>query len=371
MWPLLLVGGALAAPASSEREAFDQAIQIASDRLGAQVDEADLYRAAIAGVAAEVDASMGTEGSALLSADQVAARAAWRRGERVGFGIEYVVIPGQGLAITSVMSGGPASGTPLGPGDVVVAVDDAPFTGQPAARILSSLSRTRSNRVVLDVRTAGGKLRRVELNRGSFQVPTAHMEPDTKSPVVRMRFFGEDSSVQLATLLETIDPHRGVVLDLRDHEGGSLPEAIAAADLFLPAGTVVAHLTEAGQLERPLKAEQPQRWTGPVVLLVNQGCAGTCELFVAALKEQIGAPIIGTRTAGVSALPSEHPLAGGLVLELADLRVKGPSGRTWSGAGLSPDALVEAPSLGLPDMRQPSPLLDLQRDTAIRMLPGG
>ena len=159
----------------------------------------------------------------------------------------------------------------------------------------------------------------------------------------------------------------GLVLDLRDNEGGLIDEVVAAAGLFLEADSVVLMTSRPDGGSDPHRSSRSPVYGGPLVILVNRGTAGPAEAFACALRDHGRAQIVGTATAGVGTLPSYHPLDGDLVLALADTWMQGPSGLGWTPDGVAPDLLVEAVSTVLSaNGRSVSP--DLQRDAGIQLL---
>lgn len=343
-----------------------RAVEVIQAQLGGEVSEAELVAAALGGMAAQLDRRSGGSGNGVLHTDEYERLSAWMRGERHGIGVEFGVVSGQGLMLTDVFPGGPAAEAGLVVGDLVVAVDDHPFTGMANAGMLGVVRRADPGQVIMDVRRPGGKLRRITVEQGAYEVGPVH-PAEEGLPYVRLNFFGTGASEGLESALEALDPTDAVVLDLRDNDGGLLDEAVACAGLFLPPESVVLHEHAPDGVSTPRVAPGEQRWAGRVVLIVNRGTRGVAEAFVGALRDHASATVVGTRTAGVIGLPSYHPLGGELVLRLTDHRMSSPTGHSWAGVGFAPDLLVEALELSLP-AAPGGPPPDLQRETAIRLI---
>lgn len=365
---MLLVALALLAVAQADPRSADKAREIIEARLGDAVNDDALDRAAVAGMADLVDQTLGTEGNSVLTEAEHKAALAWTRGERAGIGVEYRVIAGRGLVITAVFDGGPGALAGLETDDLVIGINGEPFTGQAAHAIHQSLQTAEGASLALDVRRRKGIVQRVDVPRGRYQVPTVLGAEDAMRPVVRVTFLGEGTATQLSRELSLLDPSLGVVLDLRDNEGGLLSEAIAMSDLFLDTGAVVVQERSAGTEDVAHSAAGEPTFQGPVVVLVNRGTKGAAEAFAAAVQTNRVATIVGTTTAGQASMPSYHPLGNGLILRLMDIRLAGPDGRSWQGEGVRPDLVVEAPALSLPPMDRPGADTDLQREAALGLL---
>lgn len=87
---------------------------------------------------------------------------------------------------------------------------------------------------------------------------------------------------------------KGVILDLRENGGGSLPDAVRMAGLFIPKGPIVQVKAKVGPT-RVLEDKDPSvQYGGPLVVLVNSFSASASEILAAAMQDYKRAIIIGT-----------------------------------------------------------------------------
>lgn len=85
----------------------------------------------------------------------------------------------------------------------------------------------------------------------------------------------------------------GIILDLRNDGGGSLPDAVDIAGLFIKSGPVVQVKDSTGKI-RVLDDEDTNiEYNGPLVVLVNQFSASASEIVAAALQDYRRAIIVG------------------------------------------------------------------------------
>jgi carboxyl-terminal processing protease len=367
----ILASLALAATTGSRRaeaagqDSVNEAIDLIEARYGDRVDPEILWRAATAGVAAGLDAQLGVSGSAVLTDAQYAQAQRWFAGERQGIGVEFSIAAGQGLRITDVFAGGPAAQVGVQTHDLVVAMDGHPFVGQPVQVIHAIVAQATGPRVVLEVRRGSDRLRRMEVQRGPYDI--SDVKPQDAGgdvPVLRIPFFGTGTARSLAKALQdTPEDGDAIVLDLRDNTGGQIDEAVEAADLFLDPGAIVLQLEGPDGRRTPRAAEDPRVFGGDVVVLVNQGTRGAAEAFVASLRGHGVGRLVGTRTGGDDAVPAYHQLGNDLVLQIPENSVLDPAGRSWRRAGLDPDVVVEPVQSSLPPAAGAPPPY-LQRDAA-------
>jgi carboxyl-terminal processing protease len=327
-----------------------------------------LYKAALEGVASHLGEVMGIDGNRVLTVAERSKQESWLQGQRDGIGAEFSIIAGRGILITEVFDAGPAAEAGIEVGDLVVSMNDHPFTGQTASSIHSHVARSKRETTVLDVRRTDGSIRRLSVDRGPYRLPPVRTTLiNKKTPVARVPFFGTGTAAAIERFLREQRAAPAVVLDLRDNEGGSLEEVIDAADLFLDPGSIVVNRGRDRSSMEPVTASRPAVWARNVVVLVNQGTQGVAEAFAAALKDNGRCMLVGTRSAGRAVDSSVYPAGRGFVMKVADIHLASPSGFSWSERGLVPNVVVESTGLSLPVGGLASPP-DLQRDTAIRLI---
>lgn len=91
---------------------------------------------------------------------------------------------------------------------------------------------------------------------------------------------------------------QGLILDLRFNGGGSLPEAVSMAGIFLDAGPVGVLKNKDGHLTTLKDMNRGTVYDGPLVIMVNSLSASASEFLAAALQDHHRAIIVGSRTYG-------------------------------------------------------------------------
>jgi carboxyl-terminal processing protease len=86
---------------------------------------------------------------------------------------------------------------------------------------------------------------------------------------------------------------QGVVVDLRNNGGGSLPEAIDLTGLFIKEGPVVQVRDPANRVEAYVDDNREVVYDGPLVVLTNRFSASASEIFAGAMKFHRRALIVG------------------------------------------------------------------------------
>lgn len=356
------------ARAEEGADTVGEAVQLIQQQLPEPLDEDVLYQAALVGITNFLNQQSGASIHGVLTEQEHNQIEAWLRGERDGIGAIYQIISGQGVLLEEIFPGGPAAAAGMETGDLIVAIDDQPFTGLSDALIyeLTSQAAQRPS-ITLDVMRVDQKsLSRFTVIRGRYSIE-AVSQASGSACAIDLLFFSQGSAERLASLLESVPEDSGLLLDLRDNQGGLLDEALAAASLFLEGGAVITYRRRTNGADEALVATGNRRWSQPVVVLINERTAGAAEVFAGALQDHRAANLVGTTTAGQAAEPGYYPLGSGLVLQLADTSLRSPSGRSWAGTGLIPDIRVEPLQQRL-SLSTPGVPPDIQHDTGRQLI---
>lgn len=109
----------------------------------------------------------------------------------------------------------------------------------------------------------------------------------------KARNCAKDMAIEIERLKkENID---GVLIDLRNNGGGSLPAVVEMAGLFIKDGPIVQVKYKG---EKPIVQKDRDKsilWNGPMVVLTNEFSASASEIFAAALQDYKRAVIIGSK----------------------------------------------------------------------------
>jgi len=147
-----------------------------------------------------------------------------------------------------------------------------------------------------------------------------------------------------------------LILDLRDCALGEPGDGIAAAQLFLPSGTITS-LKGQTVNEQKFSAEASKVvWKEPVTILISGGTAGAAEVLAGAIADNRRGETIGDRTFGTASTQKLVQLDDGaaLILTVADYYT--PAGKSIPAEGVTPTVQETAEDVAA--------LNDLQETTA-------
>lgn len=166
-----------------------------------------------------------------------------------------------------------------------------PADGDPSDRKIVPLIR---DEIQLTAQRAQGKL---------FQIPNENHQGNTTLGYIKLpTFYGandsDESSDTYGDVKEILgklqqEGIQGLVLDLRGNTGGLFDEAIALAQLFLPAGPIAQVRDNEGHIQVFSNNNAEATYNGPMIVLVNKQSASASEILSGALQNYHRALIVG------------------------------------------------------------------------------
>jgi carboxyl-terminal processing protease len=239
-----------------------------------------------------------------------------------GVGISVVPVK-RGLQAVQVFHGSPADRAGIEVGDTIVAVNGDSIAGESSSEATSKIKGPEGTEVTVGIRDAKtGKVRQVHLVRAEVALPNVSSRVEQvdgrKLGYIRMLSFSEGVHALLANAVRKVQREgaEGIVLDLRGNPGGLLDEAVLSASLFLPEDRVVVSTesrTQGSSVHKTVGGSLPGR---PMVVLIDRNTASAAEILTAALADDAGAPVIGTRSYGKGVFQEEKGLSNGGALKL-------------------------------------------------------
>ncbi|WP_189360400.1 carboxy terminal-processing peptidase [Algibacter mikhailovii] len=222
------------------------------------------------------------------------------------------------IKIVELISGGPAwRSKELEVEDIILKVkqenEEFPvnIVGMRISDAIKYIKGPKGTKVTLTVKKVDGSLKDVVITRDVVELMETYakssvVEKDSeKYGVINLPAFYVDfedyKNVNAAKdVKKEIDYLKnegieGLVLDLRNNGGGSLPTVVDMAGLFIEDGPVV-QVRSTGESKEVLKdRDKSIAWDGPLVILVNEISASASEIMAAAMQDYKRAIIIGSK----------------------------------------------------------------------------
>jgi len=268
--------------------------------------------------------------------------------EVVGIGIEIEPDKKTGyMRILRVVPDGAADKTGLERGDLVLQVNDKTCKQQPLEEFVDQVRGKPGHSVKLKL-LRGNRTLSKNIVREKMQIPRySYSSTILNSSIgyVRIDQFQDDTLAILQKIAEGFT-EKGIhklIVDLRSCSGGHLDKIAEAGGIFLPAESSVARFKEYNEEEHTLKtsAKAPTFLPKQTAILINQNTTAGCELFAAALRNNLSAVLVGEPTEGRADLQGEEVLPNHFSVVFTKAVLKLGNGNPYQGIGLKPDIAVK------------------------------
>lgn len=254
-----------------------------------------------------------------------------------------------GVEVAKVFHRSPAEQAGLEVGDLIVEVEGDPIAGKNTNEVSEKVRGPEGTQVTLGVRDGkGGGTKELTITRAEVTLPNVSSSvkkvEGKKLGYVRMLSFSEAAHAQLARGVEKVEKEgaEGILLDLRHNPGGLLDEAVLSANIFLPKDEVVVRTRSRTQGDSVHKTPGDPISKLPVVVLIDGGTASAAEILTAALADDAGATVVGTRSYGKGLFQEEQNLSNGGALKLSVGEFYTPKGVNLAKShGIHPDVKAQ------------------------------
>ena len=320
--PSSLPGFARDAFVSSPAGLTAEAAEAIEDSYWRPVGPTELGNASLQGMVRELRRRYKDRFSDYFSPEALAGFNEAIEGHFSGIGISIVPVK-RGLEAVKVYGGSPAAQAGIEPGAVIVSVEGKSIAGEDSTAATDKIKGPEGTQVTLGVLDPkSGKVRQETLTRAEISLPNVSSRVKgvngRRIGYVRMLSFSEGVHALLERAVRKVEREgaEAIVLDLRGNPGGLLDEAVLSAGVFLPEGEVVVTTKSRTQGDSVHKTGGGNLPARPLVVLIDRGTASAAEILTAALADDGGATVVGTRSFGKGVFQEEQNLANGGALKL-------------------------------------------------------
>ena len=256
------------------------------------------------------------------------------------FGYAFVISP---------VKGSPADKAGLSRGDFIEAIDGQSTQKMAVWQIRTALNKNRPVKLQI---LRGGETKRetVTITPATFHpiVPTS--ETISGIAYVKVPYFEAGSAAQFRAALEDARTKniRKLIVDLRGNAGGSVDEAILAADELLTSGLITS--LEGRKVEsKRWQADRNTAYDGEIQVLTDPSTAGGAEIFAAAIRGNNRGKVVGITTYGKAIVQKfiNLPSGGGVQMTVAHYTT--PDLKAITETGIKPDVIVDLSAQAIRD----------------------
>ena len=260
-------------------------------------------------------------------------------GESEGIGVTFVMEKKGEGKIIMVNEKSPAANAGLKAGDVMTKIDGKTYDD---ADEMSNAIRGEGGTNVKITYKRDGKEKTVSITRDRI-VNVSVMSDMLSGNIGYIRILSFESSTDenFKKALESMEKKKvkGLIIDLRDNGGGLVDSATKIADMLLGKCNITYLQNREGKKE--YIDSNAAKTDLPYVILVNGNTASASEIVTAAIQDNKGGKIVGTKTYGKGIVQSTDQLDDGSALEITILQYFSPNGHAIHKKGIKPDCVVK------------------------------
>lgn len=273
-----------------------------------------------------------------------------------GIGVTVEISQKTGLlTVVSPIKGSPGAKAGLRSGDAIIQVDGKDITGMSLNEAVALIKGPKGTQVRLLVKREGEpELLEFVITRDTITVPVLDyrmIDAEAGIGYIQLQEFSKKgASGQVKEALDDLRRQgmKRLIFDVRQNPGGLLDEVVEIASFFVPTGEPVVHIVERGKEPRAISAKQAEKWTGPLVVLIDGGSASASEILAGAVKDSGVGTLIGEKTFGKGSVQTFWRLQDGSGIKLTTAKYLTAGGNSIDGQGVEPDIVVPNPNRIIP-----------------------
>lgn len=255
-----------------------------------------------------------------------------------GIGI-YVIYENGNYIVQTPLNGSPAEKAGIKAKDIITHIDGAAISNLTFDQVIDLLRGPSGTEVTLTIKRDSVS-KNYTIIRAIIDIPFVEGEIINGIGVIYYYQFTGNSHYQFIDVINTISSKnpKGLVIDLRNNPGGYIYSAQQLISRFIPKNEPFVKVELAdGYSYNDVSYGPGDLSKYNTVILINEGTASASEITALALKEKIGAKIVGTHSFGKDKVQEIISYIDGSSLKLSIAKWTSPSGISVDGVGITPD----------------------------------
>lgn len=272
------------------------------------------------------------------------------------------------LKITKVYKNSSADTNGIQVGDMITEIGNKSLLSMTADTALKRISGEVGTKLSMKL-VSNGEERSVTLVRQQIDVEsvTYKMLKD-KIGYIKITSFNAKTPEQFSSALNSLASNnvQALIFDVRHNDGGLMSAVKPMLNRLIPAAAVATAEYANGVRKTLIETDSEESVSLPITVLVDSGTSSAAEVFAVGLRDELGAQLIGTQTAGKAVLQSTFEFSDGSALVLTTANIIPSKSEKFDGVGLKPDYIVDLPTDTVYDTM--SQEADVQLQKAIEIL---
>ncbi len=259
-------------------------------------------------------------------------------GKYSGVGIEITMNEQNQIVINRTFTDSPAYKAGLKKGDILIKLDDTDLSDKDTQYVASTIQE--SDKAEFNITyLRDGKEATVKLVRELIEIDSVLSSEYGNVGYLKVDTFSGVTVDQIKTKLDSFSKNvNSLVIDLRDNTGGYLTAAHDISELFLEKGSVIYQIKDKdGNITKYKASNGVYKHFNKITVLINENSASASEILTLALKENLGASVVGTKSFGKGTVQETKMLNSGAMVKYTTSYWLSPKGNSINKIGIVPD----------------------------------
>ena len=263
-------------------------------------------------------------------------------GSYSGLGIEITINDKSEIIVNRVFTNSPAEKAGLKPGDILVKLNGVDLADKDPEYVANNIKD--SDKESFDITyKRDNKKTDVTIKRDFVTIDSVTSRTYGNVGYLEIDTFSASTLSQMQSALDKYDDNiKSLVIDVRDNTGGYLNIANDIADLFLDKGKVIYKLKDRnGKITSHYSKSSKYKSFDKIVVIINENSASASEILALALKENLDATIVGTKSFGKGSVQETKQLSSGAMVKYTTSYWLSPKGNSINKIGIKPDIEIK------------------------------
>ena len=293
--------------------------------------------------------SLDDKYSYYISEDELKRKKNNEQGILIGIGVSIEILADGKIKIISVDESGTAKDSGIVAGDIILEIDDIVLTPESVSEAIGIIGRDNREFIIFGdypsvnlLIMRGDETIRMDVERKRMSDRALSYEIIDNIGYIKIDRFIKNTPDYFKEALVYFNENKTekIILDLRDNPGGLL-ESLEESSGYLTGKQTILSVRERSGKETEYVSENDRIFKGDICILINENSASAAEAMTLALREHIGAKVVGVKSFGKGIVQTTYNLPDGTGYKLTTSEYFSPKGKSIHLKGVIPDYQIE------------------------------
>ena len=293
--------------------------------------------------------SLDDKYSYYISEDELKRKKNNEQGILIGIGVSIEILADGKIKIISVDESGTAKDSGIVAGDIILEIDDIVLTPESVSEAIGIIGRDNREFIIFGdypsvnlLIMRGDETISMDVERKKMSDRALSYEIIDNIGYIKIDRFIKNTPDYFKESLVYFNENKTekIILDLRDNPGGLL-ESLVESSGYLTGKQTILSVRERSGKETKYVSENDRIFKGDICILINENSASAAEAMTLALREHIGAKVVGVKSFGKGIVQTTYNLPDGTGYKLTTSEYFSPKGKSIHLKGVIPDYQIE------------------------------